>query len=81
MQYITTIRTNRLQMIFEIDVLKVCNIDRKTAVLESLFIKVASLEAYKLIKKGFQHRCFLMNIANFLRKFYLKNPTGVCFCT
>ena len=58
-QYITTIRTSRSQMLFEIDVLKVCNIHRKTPVLESLFSKVAGLEAYKFIKKRLQHRCFL----------------------
>ena len=34
-------------MFFEIGVLKVCNIHRKTPVLESLFSKVASLEVYK----------------------------------
>ena len=68
-------------MFFETGVLKVCNIHRKTPVLESLFSKVASLEAYKFIKKRLQHRCFPVNIANFLRKFYLKNTTGGCFCT
>ena len=81
MQYVTTIRISRSQMFFEIGVLKVCNIHRKTPVLESLFSKVASLEAYKFIKKRLQHRCFPVNIANFLRKFYLKNTTGGCFCT
>ena len=78
---LTTIRTNRSQMFFEIGVLKVSNIHRKTPVLKSLFRKVASLEAYKFIKKRLQHRCFPVNIANFLRKFYLKNTTGGCFCT
>ena len=48
-KYITTIRNNRSQMFFETGVLKVCNIHRKTPVLESLFSKVASLEAYKFI--------------------------------
>ena len=65
MQYITAIRTNRSQMFFEIGVLKACNIHRKTPVLESLFSKV--LEGYKFIKKRLQHRCFPVNIANFLR--------------
>ena len=81
MQYITTIRTSRSQMFFEIGVLKVSNIHKKTLVLESLFSKVASLEAYKFIKKTLQHRCFPVNIANFLKKFYLKNTTGGCSCT
>ena len=80
-QYITTIRTSRSQMFFEIGVLTVCYIQRKTTVLESLFSKVVSLEAYKFIKKRLQHRYFPVNIANFLRKFYLKNTTGDCFCT
>ena len=80
-QYITTIRTSRSQMSFEISVFKVCNIHRKTPILESLFSKVASLEAYKFIKKRLQHTCFPVNIANFLRKFYLKNTIGGCFCT
>ena len=80
MQYITTIRTSRSQMFFEIGVLKVCNIHRKTPVLESLFSKVASLEACNFIKKRLQHRCFPVNIAKFLIKLYLKNTTGGCFC-
>ena len=67
MQYITTIRISRSQMFFEIGVLKVCNIHRETPVLEPLFSKVASLEAYKFIKMRLQHRCFPVNISNFLR--------------
>ena len=81
MQYVTTIRISRSQMLFEIGVLKVCNTHSETPVLDPLFSKVASLEAYKFIKKRLQHRCFPVNIANFLRKFYLKNTTGGCFCT
>ena len=81
MQYVPTIRSSRSQMIFEIGVLEVWNIHRKTSVLESLFSKVVSLEAWNFIKKKLQHRCFPVNIAKFLRKFYLKNTTGGCFCT
>ena len=81
MQYITTIRTSRSQMFFEIGVLKLYNIHRKMPVLESLFSKVASLEAYKFIKKRLQHRRFHVNIANFLGKLFLKHTTGGCFCT
>ena len=73
MQYITTIWSSSLQMFFEIGVLKICNIHRKTPVLESLFSKLASLEACNFIKKRPQHRCFPVNIAKFLRKFYLQN--------
>ena len=58
-------------MFFEIGVLKVYNIHRKTSALESQFNKVAGLEAYKFIKKRLQHRCFPVNIANLLRKLYL----------
>ena len=68
MQYVTTIRSSRSQMIFEIGVLEVWNIHRKTSVLESLFSKVVSLEAWNLIKKRLQHRCFPVNIAKLLRK-------------
>ena len=71
MQYITTVRTSRLLMFFEIGVLKVYNIHRKTSALESQFNKVAGLEAYKFIKKRLQHRCFPVNIANLSRKLYL----------
>ena len=52
-------------MFFEIGVVKVCNIHRKTPVLESLFNEVACLETCNFIKKRFQHRCFPMNIAKF----------------
>ena len=34
--------------------------------LESLCNEVAGLQACKVIKKRFQHRCFPMNIAKFL---------------
>ena len=70
MQHITTIRSSRSQMFFEIGVLKVWNIHRKTPVLESLFSKIASLEACNFIKKRLQHRCFPMNIAKFFRNFF-----------
>ena len=65
MQYITTIRTSRTRMFFEIDVIKVCNIHRKTPVLESVFSKVASMKACNFIKKRLQHRCFSVNIKLF----------------
>ena len=54
-------------MFFEIGVLKVCNTYREMPVLEPLFSKVASLEAYKFIKKRLQYRRFTVNITNFLR--------------
>ena len=66
-QYVTTIRTSHSWMFFEIGVLKVCNTYREMPVLEPLFSKVASLEAYKFIKKRLQYRRFTVNITNFLR--------------
>ena len=41
--------------------------------LESLFNKVADIEACNVIKKRLQHRCFSMNIAKFLGTPILKN--------
>ena len=67
------------QMFFKIGVLKnlknlknfskqvFLNIHRKIPVLESFFNKVGSLESCNLLKKRLQHRCFLVNIAKFLR--------------
>ena len=68
---ITTIRNSRSQMLFEIGVLKICNIHRKTSVVESLFSKVATLKACNFFKMRLQHRCFPVNIAKLLRKFYV----------
>ena len=53
--------------------LKICNIHRRTPVLMSLFNKVAGLRACNFIKKRFQHRCFPVNIAKFLRTPISKN--------
>ena len=49
------------------------NIHRKTSVLESLFNKVAGLQACNFIKKRYQHRCFPVNISKFSRTSILKN--------
>ena len=48
------------------------DIYRKTPVLESLFNKVAGIKVYNFIKEKLQHRCFPMNIGNFLRMPILK---------
>ena len=53
--------------------LNFCNINRKTPLLETLFNKVADLQAPNFIKKRPQHRCFPANIAKFLRTVILKN--------
>ena len=47
--------------------LKFSNIYRKTPGLESLFNKVAGLEARKSIKRRLQDKCFPVNIAKFLK--------------
>ena len=41
--------------------------------LDSLFNKVAGLQACNFIKRTLQHRYFLVNIAKFLRTPILKN--------
>ena len=53
--------------------LKVLQYPQETPVLESLFKKVASLKVCNFIKKRPQHRCFLVNIAKFLKLPILKN--------
>ena len=50
-----------------------CQFQRKTPVLESLFNKVAGLRARSFIKKRLQHRCFPVKLATFLRTSILKN--------
>ena len=45
----------------------------KHLLLESLFKKVADLKPCNFIKKKLQHRCFSVNIAEFLRTPILKN--------
>ena len=51
------------------------NIHRKTPVLDSLFNKVAGLQISNFIKKWLQHRCFPVNVANFLRTvFCIEHP-------
>ena len=47
--------------------------------LESLFNKVAGLQACNFIKKRLEHRCFPVNFAKFLRTLILKRICGVCF--
>ena len=55
-------------MFFKIGVLKNFQIiHRKTPVLEYLFNKAAGLKSCNFIQKRFQHSCFPVNIAKFLR--------------
>ena len=41
--------------------------DRKTSVLESVFNKVADLQAFKFVKKRLQHSSYLVKFAKILR--------------
>ena len=47
--------------------------------LESVFNKVAGLQASNFIKKRLQHRCLLVIIAKFLRAPILKNTRERCY--
>ena len=49
--------------------------------LELLFNKVTGMEVYNFIKKGLQQRCFLVNIAKFLRALFWRTSENDCFCT
>ena len=49
------------------------------AMLEFLFNKVAGLQAWNIIKKRPQHRCFSLKIAKSLRASFLQNTSGGCF--
>ena len=53
--------------------LKISSYLQETPVLELPFNIVPRLEVYNCIKKRLQHRCFLVNIAKFLRTPILKN--------
>ena len=74
-------KSSRSQIFFKIGALS--NIAKSTGkhLCWSFFLmKVACLKAYNFIKKRFQHRCFPMNIAKFLRALFLQNTCCVCFC-
>ena len=73
---LTLVKSSRLQMLFQIDVLeKFRNIYSKTPVLESLFNKVGGLKACNFIKKRLQLRCFSGIIAKtFCEKLFCRAP-------
>ena len=54
-------------------------LNRKTPVLESLFNRVAGLQACNFMKKRLQHSCFPMNIVKFLRTFIWRTYANYCF--
>ena len=51
----------------------------KTPVLESLFNKVADLQACNVLKKRLQYRCFPINLVKSLRAPILQLPASGCF--
>ena len=66
--YFEMYRSGRLQTFFKIGVLKHFTIfTGKHLSWRLFFIKVAGLKACNYIKKRLQHRCFPVNIAEFLR--------------
>ena len=60
--------------------LRISQYSQKTPVLESFFNKVAGQKACNFIKKELQSRCFLVNVAKFLRATFLQNTSSGCFC-
>ena len=55
------------------------NFTGKTPVLESLFKKVTDPQACNFIKKRFQHRCFPVKYAKFLRAPFYRTPPVAAF--
>ena len=56
------------------------NISRSSRL--QMFFKIGSLKNFAIfwIKKSLKHRCFLLNIAKFLRAAFLQNLSGGRFC-
>ena len=72
------LRSSRSQMFFKIGVLKNFSMFAKKHLCSSLFlIKLGPWRPAFLLKKRFQHRCFPVNIAKFLRTAFLWNT----FCS
>ena len=57
----------------------VLNIHRKKIVLESLFNRLASFKTCDFLKKRFQHRCFFVKFAKFLRTPFWRTSTNGSF--
>ena len=72
-------KSNHSQMFFKIGALKNFAIFTGKCLCWSLFL--IKLQAYNFIKKRFQHRGFPMNIAKFLRKFYIKHFRSLLLVT
>ena len=70
------LRCSRSQMFFKIGVLKNFVIFTGKYLCWSLFL----IKLTPKTPKRLQHRCFLVNIAKFLRTPFLRNTSGGCFC-
>ena len=68
----STCRSSHLRCSIKKAVLKIFSIFTEKRVLASLFNKVAGMKAFNLIKNRFQHKCFPVNVASFLRTSILK---------
>ena len=68
-----TVRSSHRRCSIKKMFLKISQYPQEAPVLESLFKKVAALQACNFIKKRPQHRCFPVNIAKFLRLPIFKN--------
>ena len=74
MQRVGITQQQPLEMFYKISCSKkICNIQKETPALESLFHKVAGLQTCNFTKKKIHNRGFLVNIAKFLRTPILKN--------
>ena len=56
-------------------------IHKKTPVLESNFNKVTGVYPATSLKKGLQHRCFLVNFARYLTHLFYRTPPGDYVCS
>ena len=71
-RYLNSCRSSRSQIFLKIGVeKKFRRFHRKTPVLESLFNKVAGLQACNFITNRLQHRCFPVKFTKFLRTLFL----------
>ena len=70
------LRCSRSQMFFKIGVLQNFVIFKGKYLCWSVLLIKLTPKTHKRL----QHRCFLVNIAKFLRTPFLRNSTGGCFC-
>ena len=66
-------RSIRSQIFFKIGAVKIfCKFNSNTPVMESLF---KNIRTYNFIKKRFQHNCFSVKFAKFLRTSFYRTPS------